>query len=481
MPRRPDKFMIASAREWLLVVSTRHAQPQRRMTASWWSWLWSLLLTGVGFYGSLGLLFPLGMTLRFTLEQDPPLIALGVLTGLLLALGAAGVALAAWWTAHQRRQQARTTALNEESWDTMTQVVARLGGYLAPHDAVRGMWFQALRNDPRNTWSLQTPLGEQGHVEVDYLITPEERRLRVAAQSAPGQTQRQLETIIPAQEANEDTPVLLAEQLGRFLLSVSPEALPEALRQPATWRLGRRSAQQASEPADKLTASLRPLRPALLRPNARRHFLHRLVSWESYNLVFLLGGASSLGALLLSLASVGLSLGPSWGLGLLTLFWSLLFGAVWWLARPARPAARAVRDWSSGLSLEGQTLHIQGQGEIDLEQPFRLHLSRAPGLEGAQAALLVVELSQRAQGQAQPLRLRLCTPVQHDSALEGLPELLSEAPLVDADTFAGQLWPRLQYAAALHGVDPGWSMEPVQASRVAQQEVAAQALSQSRA
>lgn len=256
----------------------------------------------------------------------------------LAALGGGG-----WlWERAVQRALARAapiTALNDESWDTMTQVLARLGGSLSPHTPLRGFWYLASANTPRNTWSLQAALPHGGHVEIDYLITPHERRLRVAAQGVPGQTLRDLELALPADERGHDDPARLAEQVGRFLLTAAPEALASALQGADAVSLTPDRGGALASPEGAFTATLSPLRPASRAPNPRRAFLYLLVAWRSYALALAPLALASLAGLGVLAGQDVTGLAPSQLLagGLGAAIWVTLGVALWWALRPSRP------------------------------------------------------------------------------------------------------------------------------------------------
>lgn len=474
---RPDKLMTASWDQWFLTASTAPSLRARRVPPSWWTPAWALavaLILSYSGYALLALVTVSSLLLHAVLPLEW-LAACWVL--FLAALGGGG-----WlWERAVQRALARAapiTALNDESWDTMTQVLARLGGSLSPHTPLRGFWYLASANTPRNTWSLQAALPHGGHVEIDYLITPHERRLRVAAQGVPGQTLRDLELALPADERGHDDPARLAEQVGRFLLTAAPEALASALQGADAVSLTPDRGGALASPEGAFTATLSPLRPASRAPNPRRALLYLLVAWRSYALALAPLALASLAGLGVLAGQDVTGLAPSQLLagGLGAAIWVTLGVALWWALRPSRPQSppRAARGWSAALSLDADRLAIAGQGEISLASPFSLQLSRAP--LGPGRALLVVEVLQR--GPEGVRRLRLCAPARGAAQL---PELQTDAPLVSARALALEIWPRLRAAAAMHGADPGWALStaeaaPAVATASVHQEVSAVAL-----
>jgi len=136
------------------------------------------------------------------------------------------------------------------------------------------------------------------------------------------------------------------------------------------------------------------------------------------------------------------------------------------LVSTLRPPCLALRD--GVLRLEASSSN-DGSDAIDLTQPFRLHVTRAPEVEsenGERGPLVKVNFQiQQAVGEAEH-ELAFAAAAARDGAAS-LPEYqVSDAPIVDGKALAQSLWPALRAHAHTHRGDghivaalEDWTME----------------------
>lgn len=100
------------------------------------------------------------------------------------------------------------------------------------------------------------------------------------------------------------------------------------------------------------------------------------------------------------------------------------------------------------MSLEQGTLS-DGEISIELDQPFRMHLTRSPAPE---SMLLNVELDQGGTS------LAFRVPVETGPQMEALEPYALDAPLLSAEDVHDMLWPALMAYAEAQGHDAPWHL-----------------------
>jgi hypothetical protein len=150
----------------------------------------------------------------------------------------------------------------------------------------------------------------------------------------------------------------------------------------------------------------------------------------------------------------GATLGPrggGWG-GLYGGGLGLLMLGLVWVKQPQMPKLRARRVLQAsarkvkrqGLRLQGRWLRAQGWGEVDVESPLRLVLTR--GMDASFGHVLGVCVWQGGK-----IGLKFQVPAQPNEVLVGLPSLELDAPLLEPEAFGAWVWPLLRARAEAFG------------------------------
>jgi hypothetical protein len=123
-----------------------------------------------------------------------------------------------------------------------------------------------------------------------------------------------------------------------------------------------------------------------------------------------------------------------------------------WVKQPQMPKLRARRVLQAsarkakrqGLRLQGRWLRAQGWGEVDVESPLRLVLTR--GMDASFGHVLGVCVWQGGK-----IALKFQVPAQPNEVLVGLPSLELDAPLLEPEAFGAWVWPLLRARAEAFG------------------------------